>query len=512
MSDKHASGPSPHARAGLNVLVSVLGLAAILLGINYLSLRHYVRADWTSGRLYTLSDKTLKVLRSLDKDVKIHVVWGKRDPAYSKVKGVLDRYAAASKRMAIEIVDPDLSRDRLELLIGQYGAKLTDMGGGALAMEATVIVVSGDNVKFVGAADFEEHTASPMDAQDMDGEESHGFLAEQALTSAILTVTSDQQGKLCFTQGHDERSFIGMGPHTLGNVKEALQHDGLKAEPLTTQGLSRIPQSCTAVVVAGPGKAFLEEEAAVLASYVDKGGKLLLLLDPIIDENRIQPTGLEKLCRERGIELGADVLIETDARRLLSNSPLTFLASETTSHAAVKHLQLGAGASPDQQAYPVVFSLVRSVSPNEEAKIIAEPLAKTSKDSWGETDIASLAGGAALPVKDQTDTQGPVTFGMAATIGSIDGKTHGELLVLGDSDFLEENLFVSAGLSNRDLWSGLVGHLVEKHALVSIAPKDPKAASLTLSGDDLRRIELALLACVLSFAVLGVMVFMRRRR
>jgi hypothetical protein len=512
MSDKNTSSKTLRTRAGLNVLVSVLGMAAILLAVNYLSLRHYARADWTSSGLYTLSEKTEKVLADLDKEVQMYVVWSKRDPTYSKVKGVIDRYAAASNAIKIEIVDPDLSRDRLNLLVGQYGARLTDMGGGALAMEATVILASGDNVKFVGASDFEESSGSTMGGDFEAPQAGGGFVAEQALTSAILTVTSAEQATLCFTQGHGERSFVGFGPRTLGNVKEALQQDGLKAESLTTQGLSRIPESCTAVVVAGPTKAFLEEEETLLANYVDRGGKVLLLLDPVIEANRIAPTGLEKLCSARGIQLGADLVIETDSRRLVSNSALTFLATDFSGHAAVNHLQLPPGISGEQRAYPVVFSMARSLSAREDAGIVAEPLVMTSKDSWGETDIAALEGGSSSPVRNDHDAQGPVTLAMAAAVVATDAKTRGELVVFGDSDFLEEELFVSAGLANRDLWSALVGHLVDKQALVSIAPKDPKAASLALSADDIRRIEMSLIATVLAFVVLGVMVFMRRRR
>ena len=36
-------------RAGSNVFISTLGALAILLAINYLAMRHYVRSDWTSA-------------------------------------------------------------------------------------------------------------------------------------------------------------------------------------------------------------------------------------------------------------------------------------------------------------------------------------------------------------------------------------------------------------------------------------------------------------------------------
>ena len=47
----------------------VLLLAALLLILNYFGWKYYKRFDWTSSQLYSLSDKTVNVLKGLKQDV-----------------------------------------------------------------------------------------------------------------------------------------------------------------------------------------------------------------------------------------------------------------------------------------------------------------------------------------------------------------------------------------------------------------------------------------------------------
>jgi hypothetical protein len=500
-------------RAGTNTAVSLVGAAVILVAVNYLSMRHYVRADWTSSGIYTLSDKSLKMLSALDEDVEIHVLWSQADERFLDVRELLDRYAAASPRLSLEIVDPDLDQERMQLLIGRYGAKMRDMGGGMMAIEASVIVVSGDNVKFVSSADFEDLSDGMYGPEGGHEEEVSGYKAEQAISSAILTVTAENQAEICFTQGHGEWVFEGYGGRGLGAIREGLKQDGYQVEAITTTGASRVKPGCELVVVAGPDKAFMEEEATILEKYVERGGRLLMMLDPIIEGVELSPTGLEQLTARFGIKLSRDVILETDPRRLVGPSPFTFMASEFTSHDSVKQLSIpeSAGAG-DLSAYPVVFSTSRSLVLREGAETVADVLARTSPISWGEVDVAALSAGEAAPTKDQYDTAGPAALAVAASLPTKrEGEEPGRVVVVGDSDFLAEELLVNASLSNRDFWSGLVGWLTSRADLISIAPKNPEHVRLNLTAEDVGTVWQIVVGEVLFFVVLGVVVWLRRR-
>jgi hypothetical protein len=500
---------------GLNAAISVLGAAAILLMVNYLSMRHYVRGDWTAAGIYTLSEKSIKVAAGLERDVQIFAMWSQSDPRFADVKELLDDYLAHSRRLSFEVVDPDLARDRAQLLIQRYGGKVLHDGVNT-GYETGLFVVAGDNVKFLAATEFEDASAMDPFGAGEEAEGLTGYMAEQKITSALLRVTAERQAKICFVQGHGEWSLEGAGGRSLGHVRDELIQDSFRVEAIATAGASRVPEGCDLVVVAGPGRALMEDEAALLGRYLEGGGRVLLLLDPIIDGDRFAPTGLERLAADNGIRLGNDLLIEVDPRRLVSPSAETFLVSEFTGHQSVRQLAVPASvdAAVREQvgAFPVVLSSVRSLAAGEGAAVVSEPVARTSAAAWGEVDLSFIGEAGQPPGKDQYDTQGPAVLAMATTRpDGPTGELGGRLVVVGDSDFLGEELYAHASFYNRDFWSGLVGWLTAREDLIAIAPKNPEHVRLELTGDDFLTIVLVLLGELLLGVGVGVAVWIRRR-
>jgi len=511
-----ADGPA-RIRMGSNVAISVVAAAALLLMANYLAMRHYVRADWTSSGLYTLSEKTAKVLEGLDRDVSMHVLWSQGDPRFTDAKEILDGYAGLSSRLKVEIVDPDMSPERVQMIVDKYGAKIRADMAGNVGIEAGVFVVSGDNVKFVSAEEFEDRGGDMlMEDPAAGGEGMSEFKAEQELTSAIMRVTSDRQATVCFTQGHGEWQMEGFGGRALGHVRDGLRQDSYKVEPIATAGAGAAPERCALVVVAGPDRAFTEEEAGVLGRYLEGGGRLLLLLDPIVEGERFIPTGLERVVAGAGIGLASDIMLEVDPRRVVSDTPFTFVASEFSGHDAVRPLSLPEGTPAEVReqmgAYPVVLSTARSLTHAEGTGAVADVLAKSSAASWGEVDLASVGTGGTVPEKGEEDTAGPAILAMASVIGAQDGKPEGRLAVVGDSDFLSEELFVNAGLFNRDFWTSLVGWLTAREDLISIAAKNPEHVRLNLTEEDVSLVWKVVIGEVILVLIAGALMWIRRRR
>lgn len=509
-----AGGPNK-IKMGSNVAVSVLAAAAILIMVNYLSMRHWARADWTESGMYTLSQKTEKVVGSLDKDVSMFVLWSQGDPRFSDIKEILDSYDALSSKLTVEMIDPDMSPERVEMIIKRYGAKMTTDTQGNMGIQAGVIVVSGENVKFVANDEFEDY--GDMTMQDPEtGEELSEFKAEQKLTSAILRVISEDQATVCFTQGHGEWQMEGFGARSLGLVKDELKQDSYRVDPVALTGEDGSLAACSLVVVAGPQRSFREDEAGVLEDYLRGGGRILALLDPIVEGDRFMPCGLEGLARRAGIVLKDDIVLEVDPRRLVSDTPLTFVASEFTAHESVRALGLPEGTDPsivDQiGAYPVVFSTCRSMTHAEGSGAVADELVKSSALSWGETDVAAFGSGGAVPSKDPADTQGPAVLAMVSSVNAGEPGKEGRLIVVGDSDFLSDELLVNSGLFNRDFWSSTVGWLTAREDLISIAAKNPEHVRLNLTDDNVSLIWQVVVGEVLLIIIAGVVMWIRRRR
>ncbi len=497
--------------AGGNTVLSIIGAAVILVAINYLGLRHYDRSDWTSSGMYTLSDKSIKMLGTLEKDVEMYMMWSQGDPRFADVKELLDRYVGESSKIKLEMLDQDRNPERFKWVVQRFGEE-----GSLISEPSVVIVVSGDNARFVGASEFEKVQMDMFGQAPGHEEEVSEYLAEQAISSAILEVTSETQQKVCFTQGHEEWPLEGLGGKGLGHIKQGLIQDGYKVEPIATAGASRVPPDCNIVVVAGPRRAFLQEEASILSDYLKRGGRLLLLLDPVAQKDRLQVTGLEHVTAGAGIKLNRNVVLEMDLRRLVSQSPVIFYASSYANHDAVRHLVLpdNVDAALKEQigAYPVVFSEARSLGVESSQGAVAEALTRTSSASFGETDISSLMSETG-PQQDQYDEAGPVVIAAASILGGAQTREEaGHLVVVGDSDFLLEDFMLNGRLSNRDFWSGIIGWLSMRPDLISIAPKDTENVRLTMTEDDRWSVLRILIFEFLFFVLLGVFVYLRRRR
>ena len=99
-------------RYGTNYIALIVILAAILGVINLLSYRHFLRADLTENKQYTISASTKKVLAGLDDIVNIKVYFSKKLPPYlttltDQVTDLLDEYRTYAKgNLNIEFIDP----------------------------------------------------------------------------------------------------------------------------------------------------------------------------------------------------------------------------------------------------------------------------------------------------------------------------------------------------------------------------------------------------------------------
>ena len=94
----------------LRVGLSLVFLAAILLGVNVLARDHYFRTDMTSDRSFALDDFTKKMLGSLDRDVTLYLVPpGPQDaqdralgPVWQKIHILCDEFRKRSPRIRVK--------------------------------------------------------------------------------------------------------------------------------------------------------------------------------------------------------------------------------------------------------------------------------------------------------------------------------------------------------------------------------------------------------------------------
>jgi ABC-type uncharacterized transport system involved in gliding motility auxiliary subunit len=492
-------------RAGTSV-AGILLLAALVAGVNYLGARHWVRGDWTKTRLYSLSETTRKVLAGLTKPVQVTVFMRRNSRLYMPVSELMNRYRTASAKIEVELLDPERNPMRAQALVKQFGIR-----------QETVVFRSGDRKKYVEEdkiADFDYSGVQQGAAPQI-----RTFKGEEAFTSAILDVTEKTVSKIYFSTGHGEPKFEsqerGQG---FGQLKQLLERANLNVADWSSLGKDTLPGDASVIVVAGPKSAFLPPEIGALQKYAKDGGRILLMLDPVLPEPAAPPAdlGFGGFLSAYGLKLGNDIVIDP-ANAVPMVGPETVIANDYGVHPIVRPLS--------DEGLPVVLPLARSVTKPEKVPegYTESMLVDTSKDGWGETALARLES----VKKDPEDTPGPVSIAVAVeSVAKDGGKKDAEkkdkdakalappkpfrLVVVGNSRFAANGTIGNAGNANFAL--NAINWLAGQERLVGIAPKTPEQASLTLTRTQVNRIGLFAIVGMPVFAiVLGVWVWYRRR-
>jgi hypothetical protein len=83
--------------------------------------------------------------------------------------------------------------------------------------------------------------------------------------------------------------------------------------------LLNMPSDCMVLMMNSPQEDITSEELAFLDSYLDNGGRMLMLLPP--DEREIRFKYIERLLEEYCIEMDYDIITETNSQRIWNQDP-----------------------------------------------------------------------------------------------------------------------------------------------------------------------------------------------
>ena len=462
------------ARFGTLAAASILVVFGILAAINYLSTRHNKRWDLTAAHQFSLADQTKKVLKDLKEPVKIRVF--ARSDEFQRFRDRLDEYAYQSKQVSTEYIDPEKRPGVAQQL-------------GVTALGTIVFEYKGRNEKVTSDR-------------------------EQELTNALIKVIQGRQPKVYFTQGHGEKDTANADGGGYSKIAARLTSGNFIVDKVVLAQQGAVPDDADVLVIAGPKADFLAPEIDAVKAYLAKGGRVLLLLDPVLKADQPQPAALQGLAREWGIEPDNDIILDISGMgRLLGTDESVPVAASYPAHPITENFNL-------MTAYP----LARSMTPIEGGANgrTAQRLVETSRNSWGETNLKSLTGGQPAKMEDD-DKKGPVSLAAAVSAPAPvtpapkdptkdgDNPTPAEtrLVAIGDSDFAGSHIGVSG---NADLFLNTIDWLTQRENLIAIRPRDPEDRRITLTADDDRRIFYLTVLIVPGLILLaGVQTWWRRR-
>lgn len=462
-------------RLGTIAASSVLVVLAILVAANYLASRRNYRWDLTANKQFSLSDQTRQILQKLDQPVKALVF--AKPTEFEPFRDRLDEYEYAAKRkFSVEYISPDKDPVRAtQNQVQQYGTVVFNYKG------RTERVVGSD---------------------------------EQQLTNALIKVISGEQKKVYFLEGHGERDTTSSARDGYSVVTKGLGSENYKTETLPLAQKGEVPADTTVLVIAAPKTDLLQPEADAIKKYLDKGGKLLTLVEPPLKDAKPQPV-LLGLLKEWGFDVGNNIIIDTNpVGQLLGTGELAPVATRYPSHPITANFRV-------ITAYPTARS-VRAVVGGANGRT-PQTFVESSSASWGETDLKAIYEEKPVEMNKDADLVGPVSIAAAISVpvassAPPDAKTptvetpkaETRVAVLGDSDFASNSYLGIQG--NRDLFLNTVGWLAQQENLISIRPPEADDRRLTMTAQTQRLVTWAsILGIPLVIFGIGIYSWTRRR-
>lgn len=442
--------------------VYILVIVAALAAANFLANRYNKSYDATSNKRFSLSDQTEKVVRELKQDVKIY--YFDRTSEFGRARDLLDRYDALSRKLQVEYVDP-YKQPQLTRTMG-------------VRAEGTIFVESG--------AKREEAKS----------------LSEEEVTGALIRAIKTGERNVCFVTGSGEHSLDDTGRSGFSSMKDILEKNNYKTRSIALIEKPEVPKDCTVLVVGGPTKDYLPPAAAALKTYVENGGRALLMIDPPLkfgNQEAGENPELLKLLAEWGVAPNKDLALDmSGVGQLFGLGPEAPLVTEYEPHAIVREMKGTA----------TVFPISRSLEIKPGGKATVEKLFETTSRSYATAKLDSPA----IDIDPAKDKKGPLTLGAAGTYNTGKPEGNGRFVVVGGSAWAGNGFLPARSVGNRDLFLNMVNWLSSDEDLISIRPKDPQDRRLSLSTAQASRILYSsVIGLPLAIILGGFGVWWRRR-
>ena len=221
------------------------------------------------------------------------------------------------------------------------------------------------------------------------------------LPKGIIHVTREKEEVVYFLTGHGERDFESLDKREgYSHIRSSLETEGYRVKSLLLVREEKVPEDASVLIVASPQKTFVPDELKAISAYLMRGGRVFFMVDPFTLPD------LTQYLKDYNILVGNDMVVDKESKLFAGDifSPVVPLYLK---HPITRNFDAA-----------TVFPLVSSVTPldppqSEGASV--ETLARTTPESWAETNQESIRQGGVY-FQEWEDVKGPVSIAVVAEI------------------------------------------------------------------------------------------------
>lgn len=470
---------------GTKTFLLVLIIIAIFIGINMgMQKLELTPIDFSQEKLYTLTDDSKNKVKDLDKDVNIYFV------GYTDTDSNLDlakQYKKVNEKINAEAVDINNRPD----LANKYGIESGTQG---------IIVECGNNSKVLTSNDLVTYDTSTYETIS---------IAEEKLTSSIISVTSDKVPKVYFLEGYSEFSLN----QNLNYLKMYLSNEINEVDTLDVLSVGKIPDDCDTLVITTPQKDFDDVATNAILDYINSGRNILWFNAAITA--KVDMPNVNKVLETYGVNpFETGIIRETDSSKMVTNSP-DLIIPEVQSSTVTKDLYNSTG---------VIFINATKININtdklEELKVEKTDLLLASESSYYRTNFNNQASTA-------TEDEQKGTFIVGAELDKTIKEANEEngekevtskLIIYGENYFMSDyqlnqnSQYGAIQLAyNKDLPLNSIAYLVDREEDIT-ARKSTGTVTYTATEQQDTIIKVIIFAVPVLIVIAGIIVWQVRRR
>lgn len=462
------------ARVGGYSFVLSLVVLAILVAVNVLAEKlpsSWTQFDISAAQLYSLTADTKAVVTNLDQDVTIYWISqaGQEDTVIEKL---LDRYEELSDHITVLKRDPDV--------YPTFAQQYTD----ETVTNNSLVVESGERNRYIGYDDIYQYDTGNYYST---GSVSQVFDGEGQITSAINYVVRTDLPQVYLLSGHGEAELSQSFTDALTRANYETVAD------FSLLNVDAVPEDCDALLINAPTSDISGEELAMLQSYVQGGGRLLVFSGPQQDTDL---PNLNALLADYGVTVTDGVVVDPNRDYYAFTAPYVLMPEIQQSDITQPLLD---------GSYNIIVPIAQGLTVGDTTAGAVTPLLQTSTDSF------SKAAGYAMSTyeKEDGDIDGPFTLAV-----SIEDSAAGGRVLWVASDYLLDEQYnaFSAGANLDFVMNGLSWMIGETDA-VSIRSKSLDYNYLTISASSATWLKICMIGIIpVCFLLLGVDEVLRRRK
>lgn len=484
---------------GFNALISAIVFLCICVVLFALARRSESEWDLTREGRRELSEQTIRVLESMDKDVVAYAMFIDHGDSMSsqtknKTLRFLQRCAEHTAYLKIEEIDPVTEQLRMTNLKLSVASNI-----------GTVALRSGTRQRIIPIAEVTSR------------------LEERDFTNALVNVTRAAEPRIYFLTGHDEKDITSNDPKN----GALLLAQSLESESYVIDSIELdlsdpvIPTDCDVLIANGPQNDFRPQEIRALDNFIANGGRMLVLLDiwGSVDTSGGRSEYLRPWLQANfGIDVGIDVIMQGGQQPTAQLALMTHFGQLAAAYPDVAQRGSFNDEHPITAGFGQTMMVVgaRTVARSESlpAHVRANEILHTTPNTWAETDLVRFQEGKVVP--DATEAKGPIPIAVAASavnpvaVGEGQSVRDSRIVVIGNRAFTSnEQLRIQ---SHRNLLLNTMAWLTEQPDLIAIRPTGAEDEPILLTPGQERWVAyFSSLGIVQIVALIGIIVFILRR-